>query len=172
MCGISLFTASSLMSGAPLRESIPAAVPQDDRRAPRESAAKPPANSAANALGRVDGYLASGRWREGSKLVDVVGQFKVSGDRAAFHPADGKNRFLCLENLNSERVARIITESPEALDWIVQGTITEFRGENYLLISQAVIRTRSTRGPRPSLDQPPTAGDLDRPLSKGATKGG
>jgi hypothetical protein len=90
--------------------------------------------------------LAAGRWREGSKLVDVVGQFQVSGDRAAFVPVDGKSRFPCLENLNSERVARIVGESPEALDWIVQGTITEFKGENYLLITQAVIRARSFRG--------------------------
>jgi hypothetical protein len=172
ICAIALLTASSLLSGAPRRESIPVAVRRDDHPALAERAAKPPVNSPADPQGRVDGYLASGRWREGSKLVDAVGQFKVSGDRAAFHPADGKNRFLCLENLNSERVARIVTESPEALDWIVQGTITEFRGENYLLITQAVIRTRATRGLRQPLEQLPTAGDLDRSLPKGATKGG
>lgn len=111
------------------------------------------ANSSAEAAksltsngGRIDGYLAGGRWREGSKLVDVPGQFKISGDRVAFHSVDGKTRFACLENLNSERVARIVGESPETLDWIVHGTITEFRSENYLLVTQAVIsRSRSVR---------------------------
>ncbi len=103
--------------------------------------------------GRIDGYLAGGRWREGSKLLDIAGQFKVSGDRVAFHAADGKSRFACLENLNSERVARIVAESPETLDWTIQGTITEFRNENYLLLTQAVIRSRSTRSPHPPSEQ-------------------
>jgi hypothetical protein len=104
--------------------------------------------------GRIDGYLAGGRWREGSKLVDVAGQFKTSGERVAFHAADGKSRFPCLENLNSERVARIVAESPpESLEWIVQGTLTEFRNENYLLVTQAVITSRAVRGPRPSADR-------------------
>jgi len=104
--------------------------------------------------GRIDGYLAGGRWREGSKLVDVAGQFKTSGERVAFHAADGKAPFPCLENLNSERVARIVAESPpESLEWIVQGTLTEFRNENYLLITQAVITNRAIRGPRPSTER-------------------
>lgn len=103
--------------------------------------------------GRIEGYLAGGRWREGSKLVDVAGQFKTSGERVAFHAADGKLQFPCLENLNSERVARIVAESPpDSLDWIVQGTLTEFRNENYLLVTQAVIGSRAVRGIKPSAD--------------------
>jgi hypothetical protein len=110
--------------------------------------------SANRGSGQIDGYLAGGRWREGSKLVDVAGQFKTSGERVAFHAADGKSRFPCLENLNSERVARIVAESPpESLEWIVQGTLTEFRNENYLLVTQAVISSRAVRGPRPSQDR-------------------
>jgi len=103
--------------------------------------------------GRVDGYLAGGRWREGSKLVDMPGQFKISGDRAVFLSADGKSQFACLENLNSERIARMVAESPETLDWEVQGTITEYRNENYVLITQAVIKSRSARSPRTSGDK-------------------
>jgi hypothetical protein len=106
--------------------------------------------------GKIDGYLAGGRWREGSKLLDIAGQFKVSGDRVAFHAADGKSRFACLENLNSERVARIVAESPDSLDWTIQGTITEFRNENYLLLTQAVIKSRSTRTPHPAGGRPET----------------
>ena len=103
----------------------------------------------------IDGYLAGGRWREGSKLVDVVGHFKTSGERVAFNSSDGKARFACLENLNSERVARIVAESPpDSLEWIVQGTLTEFRSENYLLLTQAVIRSRTVRGSRATGDRP------------------
>jgi hypothetical protein len=110
--------------------------------------------SATGGGGRINGYLAGGRWREGSKLVDVAGHFKTSGERVAFHAADGKSRFPCLENLNSERVARIVAESPpESLEWIVQGTLTEFRNENYLLVTQAVISSRAVRGPRPTVNR-------------------
>jgi hypothetical protein len=110
--------------------------------------------SASGAGGHIDGYLAGGRWREGSRLVDVAGQFKTSGERVAFHAADGKSRFPCLENLNSERVARIVAESPpESLEWIVRGTLTEFRNDNYLLVTQAVITSRAVRGARGAIDQ-------------------
>jgi hypothetical protein len=114
---------------------------------PSAARSEPKATAAAKSSGRIDGYLAGGRWREGSRLVDVVGQFKISGDRIAFQTDDGKTRVACLENLNSERVARIVSESPDALLWVVQGTITEFRHENYLLITQAVIRARVGRNP-------------------------
>lgn len=105
------------------------------------------AKGAAPVGGRIDGYLAAGRWREGSKLVDMAGEFKVTGDRVTFFSSDGKIKFVCLENLSGERVARIVSESPEALHWLVNGTITEYRNENYLLITQAVIRTRPAPKP-------------------------
>jgi len=116
----------------------------------RDARSEPADTGTGKSAGRIEGYLAGGRWREGSKLVDVLGQFKISGDRVAFVSNDGKSRFACLENLNSERVARIVSESPEALQWVVQGTITEFRHENYLLVTQAVIRARATRSAQSS----------------------
>jgi hypothetical protein len=120
---------------------------------PGDAATTPVADAAkglTSAGGRVDGYLAGGRWREGTKLVDVQGQFRLSNERITFISVDGKSRFTCLENLTSERVARIVAESPETLAWIVQGTITEFRSENYLLLTQTVIRSHQTREPRES----------------------
>src|SRR5688500_17586340 len=128
------------------------------KRSDPDTALEPATNSPAEAAksltsagGRIDGCLAGGRWREGSKLVDVPGQFKISGDhRVAFLSVDAKSRFACLENLNSERVARIVGESPETLYWTVQGTITEFKSENYLLVTQAVINSRG-RAPRSPL---------------------
>ena len=116
------------------------------------SSSSEPAQSLTSAGGQVEGYLAGGRWREGSKLVDVQGQFKFSGDRVTFYSVDGKTHFACLENLNSERVFRIIEESPEVLDWTVQGTLTEYASENYLLVTQAVIRGRAGRNSRAAAD--------------------
>jgi hypothetical protein len=137
-------------SGAPQQKSAGITSPISGGAQSSQNEPKRTSDGAVDGLGRIDGYLGGGRWREGSKLVDVVGRFQVTGDRAAFQPADSKSRFLCLENLNCERVARIVGESPEPLDWIVQGTITEYRGENYVLINQAVIRTRASRPARPA----------------------
>jgi len=105
------------------------------------------------------------RLREGTSLVDVPGYFKMMGDRATFYTADDKERFGGLENLNLERIAVAMDETPDQLDWIVSGTITEYRGSNHLLVTRAVLKTKpagsdrsgrrktTTEGPRG--DSPP-----------------
>ncbi len=107
---------------------------------PAAAAAKPAADAP-----RIEGGQVNGRWREGSKLNDQTGNFKLTGDRVTFVAADGKFKFLCLENLCIERVSRVISDSPDQLEWSVSGLITEYRGANYLLATQAVLRTKSDR---------------------------
>jgi hypothetical protein len=82
------------------------------------------------------------RQREGSTLVDVVGYFKLTSDRATFFPADSEQRFQGLENLNLERVSLLVSENPDRLDWIVSGTVTEYRGANYLLVTKAILKNK------------------------------
>ncbi len=134
-----LFAASfTLLATAAAKQSPadnPAGAPSDRKVEPAKSTA-----------GQIEGHLTGGRWREGTKMVDIGGQFRVTGDRVTFFSVDGKSRFACLENLNSERIARMVSESPDSLEWVIQGTITEFRQENYLLVTQAVLRTRQTGG--------------------------
>jgi len=148
-CLVAFFSVVLAQNATP---NLPAAVPNLTVAPSVTDAAK----SWTNSGGRIDGYLAGGRWREGTKLVDVAGQFRLSNERVAFLSPDGKSRFTCLENLNSERVGRIVSESPETLDWIVQGTITEYRSENYLLVTQAVIRPKSAKGSRGTPEQTST----------------
>jgi hypothetical protein len=156
IAAVVLVGATAAAISAPPDESAPNPVATSDADPGNSTAeSRPDKARSATGGGRINGYLAGGRWREGSKLVDVAGHFKTSGERVAFHAADGKSRFPCLENLNSERVARIVAESPpESLEWIVQGTLTEFRNENYLLVTQAVISSRAVRGPRPTVNRP------------------
>jgi hypothetical protein len=66
----------------------------------------------------------------------------MAGDRVAFFPADGSGRFIVLENLNLQRVVQMITENPVLLDWKVSGTITEYRGSNFLFLRSAVVQSR------------------------------
>ncbi len=93
----------------------------------------------------MEGGQAGSRWREGSRLVDQVGSFKLAGERATFVSTDGKLKFDCLENLCAERVMRTITDSPDPLQWSVCGVVTECRGSNYLLLTQAVLKSAGDR---------------------------
>jgi hypothetical protein len=114
----------------------------DDNRA--SAPPEPAANSAASAA---DGIAAKGgqRIREGDKLADQVGSFKLTGDRLTFFTADGSRRFNGLENLNLERITQMVGDSPDPLEWRVSGIVTEYRGANYLLITQAVVKNKPGR---------------------------
>ncbi len=98
--------------------------------------------------------------REGSQLVDEVGVFKTSGDRAFFETIDGRQRFVALENLNLERIMRMVGESTGQLAWTVSGGVTEYHGGNFLLVSRA-YRKLSPIEPGTAaavLDEPPVFG--------------
>lgn len=76
--------------------------------------------------------------REGTQLIDYIGVFMISGDRTIFETVDGKQRFVVLENLNLERVMRMVQDGAGELVWIVDGLVTEYRGDNFLLVKRAV----------------------------------
>lgn len=86
------------------------------------------------------------RLREGTALSDVQGHFELTGDRARFQPSDKSGPFGCLENLNLDRVTQTIRDNYDRLEWSVSGTITEYRGANYLLISRAILKSRPAAG--------------------------
>jgi len=95
--------------------------------------------------------LDSLRAREGTEIVDQLGHFQSTGDRVVFSTADGKRRYVGLENLNLERIARAIADSPQTLQWGVTGTITEYRGTNFLLIHRATLTSgRQSPGGQPT----------------------
>lgn len=82
------------------------------------------------------------RMREGVTL-NSTGVFKVTADRAVFTTEDGTARYSGLENLNLERIAIAVAESPDQLLWSVTGTVTEFRGANYLLVTRAMLKSKA-----------------------------
>ncbi|HEV3418608.1 MAG TPA: hypothetical protein VG056_17430 [Pirellulales bacterium] len=113
--------------------------------APSRSSTGKPAQTDPAATPQIEGGQVNGRWREGSRLIDKLGYFKLTGDRATFVSSDGKLKFDGLENLAIERIARTIGDSPDPLEWSISGIITECRGANYLLVTQAVLKTKATR---------------------------
>jgi len=84
------------------------------------------------------------RLREGSELKDLVGNFKITGDRVTFYPSEGNEQYRVLENLNLERVVRVLTETQIQREWNISGLITEFQGANYLLVRRAYITTNAS----------------------------
>jgi hypothetical protein len=132
-------------------EQSPANVqPADESNAlaPSRSPSGKPAQSDPAAAPQIEGGQVNGRWREGSRLIDKLGYFKLTGDRATFVSSDGKLKFDGLENLAIERISRTIGDSPDPLEWSISGIITECRGANYLLVTQAVLKTKATRARR------------------------
>jgi hypothetical protein len=138
--GISLL----LVSRAPAADdSSPPASGSTMERSSSHQAAAPTADQ--DNKPRIEGGQVNGRWREGSRLIDQVGSFRVTGDHVTFTSSDGKLKFEGLENLAIERIARTIGDSPDQLEWTISGIITEYRGANYLLVTQAVLKTKATR---------------------------
>ena len=89
------------------------------------------------------GQRAFVRLREGTLIEDQIGTFQITGDRATFYSADGQHRYVGLENLNLARIVGAVSDDPESREWSVSGTITEYRGSNYLLITRAVLKNKN-----------------------------
>lgn len=83
------------------------------------------------------------RLREGTQLLNELGTFKPAGERIIFLAASGKGRYVCLENLNLERIGRLVRDNPENLQWEISGAVTEYGGANYLAVSRAILRSKT-----------------------------
>jgi len=84
---------------------------------------------------------ASERLREGTRLIDVPGTFQSVGvDNFSFLANGNKDSYRVLENLALQRVSKSLEDNRALRQWVISGTITEYRGSNYLLITKAVIQ--------------------------------
>lgn len=84
------------------------------------------------------------RLREGTRLTNCVGHFRQVGDAVSFVDEQGRD-IGGLPNLNLDRIVRMLkgVDEPEGISWSISGTITEFSGRNYMLISRAVYKASS-----------------------------
>lgn len=124
---------------------------------PSAPAAKPVGESTPTIKSGIDGYQTNGRWREGTRLHQVQGVFTTIGERLQFTTNDGKVQILATENLLAERVMRSIQESSDPLAWTIHGTMTEFKGNNFLTLNYASILSK-----KPKLAAKESPAELDR----------
>ena len=61
-------------------------------------------------------------------------------DYVTFFADGGTRRLVGLENLNLQRIIQEIEDGTGTSSWVVSGTITEFRGGNYILVSRAMLK--------------------------------
>ena len=83
--------------------------------------------------------------REGTVMQSQHGIFRVSNDRTILTIANGTERYICLENLNLQRITDVIKDNPTLTDWTVDFSVTEYRGVNYALIQRAVLSSTAQR---------------------------
>ncbi|MDR1483868.1 MAG: hypothetical protein LBT09_03495 [Planctomycetaceae bacterium] len=79
------------------------------------------------------------RIREGVTFQNKRVFFRKTGNRTTVYTVEGNDRYVCLENLNLERILKAIAERPEQGTWKIDGVFTEFNSENFVLISRAVV---------------------------------
>jgi hypothetical protein len=79
--------------------------------------------------------------REGVALPDLIGQFRIVGERIQFVENESGRAYRCLENLMLQRVYQVISEEATPSTWIISGKATEYRTENYLFL-EIVRRTQ------------------------------
>jgi hypothetical protein len=87
------------------------------------------------------------RIREGTKFKDMYVYFQQTGDRSILYTVADNQRFTCLENLELERVLKVIRDKPDRGFWKIEGEFTEFRGDNFILLRRAVIAEAPTVSP-------------------------
>ena len=59
-------------------------------------------------------------------------------------PATVHTNSAGLPNLNLERIVRAIRDDPDQLVWSASGSITEYQGSNYLLVTRAVLKSKKS----------------------------
>ena len=89
--------------------------------------------------------VAKKRIREGTAFKNKRCLFRVSGNRVMIFSEDESERYFCLENLNLERVMRVVQENPVQQIWSVNGFYTEYREENFVYIERAVLAPPQSR---------------------------
>lgn len=86
------------------------------------------------------------RLREGTRLLDASGSFQGVGDRIVFSPKGSKESYRILENLALQRISQTLEDVRGQRQCLVSGTITEFRGANYLLVTKYLLVNKAPSG--------------------------
>jgi hypothetical protein len=128
-----LLCAGAILFGVALAWSRSAAMSGNGKMSPESAAPARAADSGAKFQDDIRPGI-----REGGEIVSQIGYFQPAGSRLTFVSADSKSRFVALENQNLERVAQAVAQNGQ-LQWIISGTLSQYRGENFILLSRVEL---------------------------------
>ncbi len=74
--------------------------------------------------------------REGTTLESQPAICRSNGDRLIVELSSGGPSLVALENLAAQRVLEAVTVDPSDKTWSINAMVTEFRGQNYLLLQR------------------------------------
>lgn len=74
--------------------------------------------------------------REGTKVDSQTAICRSIGDRLVLEVNDFPKQIVALENLSAQRVMEALYTDPNDRFWSITGTITEFRGSNFMLLQK------------------------------------
>jgi len=83
--------------------------------------------------------------REGTTAQSRHVIFRVTGNRVIMMQVQESEKYFCLENLNLQRITDVIRDNPALTDWTVDYAVTEYKGENYVLIQRAILTSTAQR---------------------------
>ena len=74
--------------------------------------------------------------REGTQVDSRTAICRSSGDRLILEIDNFPKQIVALENLSAQRVMEALYTDPNDRYWSITGTITEFRGSNFMLLQK------------------------------------
>jgi len=86
------------------------------------------------------------RLREGAS-INEVGKFDFLGDRLSFMSESSGREMKLLENRMMERVVLAQENATGELIWEVSGTVTEYKGRNFLLLTRVRLKGKRSNMP-------------------------
>lgn len=93
--------------------------------------------------------------REGTVFKNQQCEFRLSGNRVILLVDGGTQRFFCLENLNLERIIKVIQDNQFMNFWTADFLVTEYQKENYVLIQRAILNPSAQNRSKNSSAQNP-----------------
>ncbi len=80
--------------------------------------------------------------REGARLVNQPATCRSVGDRLLVELPHTSLPLAVLENLAAQRILKAIQDDIGGGQWIINGSITEFQGRNYILLDRVLRQSK------------------------------
>lgn len=80
--------------------------------------------------------------REGTRIVKSRATCRSAADRLSITLDEHSQPLIALENLAAQRVLESVLDDAGDSVWIVSGQVTEFQGQNYLLLDRVVRESK------------------------------